>query len=71
MFNVQADPIYLVLSFLREVIMSDQHSFCCLLIRGSQQKMPLKVVWNSNIPSKVGFFWLGGLVGKNPDYGTP
>ena len=26
------------------------------LERGSQQNMPLKVVWNSYIPSKVGFF---------------
>ena len=35
------------------------------LERGSQQNMPLKVVWNLYIPSKVGFFGWEVWWGKN------
>ena len=41
-----------------------------LLEGGRQQLVPFKMIWNSLVPTKVGFFCVGGLVGEDFDYGS-
>ena len=40
-----------------------------LLEGGIQQLVPVKMIWNSIVPTKVGVFCVGDFVGKDSDYG--
>ena len=36
---------------------------------GSTMPFPASVIWNSWVPLKMGFFWLGGFLGKGVNFG--
>ena len=40
-----------------------------LLEGGRQLLVPIKMLWNPIVPTKVGFFCLGSLVGQDSDHG--
>ena len=41
-----------------------------LLEGGRQHLVPVKMIWNPLVPTKVGFFCVGGVVGEDFDYGS-
>ena len=43
-------------------------SYFDLLEGDSQLSAPTRMLWNSNIPTKMGFFRLGSLVGQSSNY---